>query len=344
MARQHRWAIGLATGMGIGGFLATSGVVVLANHFVEKLSLPHIHPDERLFSFRLPSATSEPPLAFQRPVTFRTTDGKVLRGDFWAQSQPAPTIIVCHGYRVSRDLLRPVAALEYAGGFNVLLFDFRGHGESESVITSAGSAEVRDLEAALDVAVLQPETLPGKVVIHGFSMGAAVALLMQPRPEVAAIVADSPYARLDKVIQHVVQLELLYRARRWKTPFCYLNRIFPAISWAIVEAAQAVFFARFHSRLIVSPAANLRRWSTCWRKAPSLRCPYPPILLIHGQADMAIPFAHALRLAARAREQQIPLDTYFVADAGHCDAYSRDPEGYTQALRRFISHCLGSLA
>lgn len=344
MAGRRRWAVGLAASLGFAGLLTTSGVVFLANHFVEELSLPHISPDERLFSFKLPAKGPEPPLDHQRPVTFRTVDGKVLRGDFWAQPQPAPTIIICHGYRVSRETLRPVASLEYARGFNVLLFDFRGHGESESVNTSAGNAEVRDLEAALDVAILQRETLPGKIVIHGFSMGAAVALLMRPRPEIAAIIADSPYARLDEVIQHVIQLELAQRASTWKTPFSYLRNAFPALSWLVVAASQAVFFARFRHRLLVSPAATLRRWSASWRKAPASCCPYPPILLIHSQGDRAIPFAHACRLVEQARAQQIPLETYFVTDVGHCGAYGLDPESYTQALSRFLTPYLGSFA
>lgn len=344
MECRRRLAVGLAVSLGLAGLVTTSGVVFLANHFVEELSLPHVCPDERHFTFTLPPGGGEPPLVCQRPVTFRTIDGKILRGDFWAQPQPSPTMIICHGYRVTRETLRPVASLEYARGFNVLFFDFRGHGESESVNTSAGNAEVHDLEAALDVAVLQPETLSGKIVIHGFSMGAAVALLMRPRPEVAAIVADSPYARLDRVIQSVVQLELAQRACAWKTPFRYLRRSFPALSWLITAASQAVFFARFRHRLLASPVVALRRWSAAWRKAPARCCPYPPILLIHSQTDRAIPFAHARRLAEQARAQQIPLETYFVADVGHCGAYGLDPEGYTQMLRRFLAPYLETFA
>jgi alpha-beta hydrolase superfamily lysophospholipase len=344
MESRHRLAAGLAVSLGLAGLVTTSSVVFLANHFVEELSLPHVCPDERHFTFTLPPGGGEPPLACQRPVTFRTIDGKILRGDFWAQPQPSSTMIICHGYRVTRETLRPVASLEYARGFNVFFFDFRGHGESESVNTSAGYAEVHDLEAALDVAVLQPETLPGKIVIHGFSMGAAVALLMRPRPEVAAIIADSPYARLDQVIRSVVQFELVQRACAWKTPFRYLRRSFPALSWLITAVSQAVFLARFRHRLLASPAVALRRWSAAWRKAPTRRYPYPPILLIHSQADPAIPFAHARRLAEQARAQHIPLETYFVADASHCGAYGLDPEGYIQALRRFLTPYLGAFA
>jgi uncharacterized protein len=70
-------------------------------------------------------------------------------------------------------------------GCNLLLFDFRGHGQGDSATISLGNAEVRDLQAAITVASEQPETLPGTVIIHGFSMEAAVALLIPPRPEIA---------------------------------------------------------------------------------------------------------------------------------------------------------------
>ncbi len=74
-------------------------------------------------------------------------------------------------------------------GCNLLLFDFRGHGQSDRATMSLGNAEVRDLQAAITVASQQPETLPGTVILRGFSMGAAFALLIPPRPEVGD---DSP--------------------------------------------------------------------------------------------------------------------------------------------------------
>lgn len=341
MAGPHRWPRGLAASAGVLGLLATSGVVFLANHFIEELSLPHIPPDERFFSFKLPAMAEEPPASLQRAVTFRTTDGKVLRGDFWAQPTPAPTVVICHGYRITRAVLRPVAALEYAHGLNILLFDFRGHGDSESVITSGGNAEVRDLEAALNVAIAQPETLPGKVVIHGFSMGAAIALLMKPRPEIAAIVADSPYARLDDILQRMIQFQLASHMSGWKPPFHRVKNAVPALSWLLLATSRAVFLARFRHTLIASPEASLRRWQARRRGERAPACPYPPILLIHGLEDQAIPIAHARKLVEQARAQEIPLETYFVEDAGHCAAYGIDPERYIAVFRRFIARPLG---
>src|SRR5258708_7790720 len=208
MFGQHKWALGVASGMGVISIAATSGLAILAHYFVDQLSRPHTLPDQDFFTWKLPHPEPEPPASQKRSLLFRTSDGKLLSGDFWAQSHPAPTVIICHGYRITRTYLRPVAALEYKYGYNILLFDFRGHGESESVATSGGNAEVHDLEAALTVASQQPETLPGKIVIHGFSMGAAIALLTSPRPGLPAILSHSPYPRLDDILRQFVRSQL----------------------------------------------------------------------------------------------------------------------------------------
>jgi uncharacterized protein len=228
------------------GLAATSGMLALANRFIDELSRPHQELDETQLpaqvaaGWRMPEGIVEPPIALQRPLAFQAANGLRLRGEFWAQPQPAPTIVLCHGYRTSRVRLRPVAALEYAHGFNVFLFDFRGHGESAHVPTTGGVAEVRDLEAALGVAVAQPETQPGRVILHGFSMGAAIALLAPPHPDVAAIIADSSYARLDAILRHYVRLTLASGSARWRPQLRELSRLFPLLAWGAVSASAAL--------------------------------------------------------------------------------------------------------
>src|SRR5258708_20346127 len=100
MTMRHRLTVGLVTGLGVVCILTTSSVVYLANHFVELLSQPHTRLDEKLFHFTLPPVTTEPPQTLQRPIIFRTTDGLVLRGDFWAQPHPAPPVIIRHALPV----------------------------------------------------------------------------------------------------------------------------------------------------------------------------------------------------------------------------------------------------
>lgn len=341
MSVQHRWVFGIAAGIGALGLAATSSLIMLAHRFVEELSRPHSQLDEERITWTLPDSEPEPPALHQRPVLFHSADGTLLSGTFWAQPQPAPTIVICHGYRFNRTQLRPVAALEYKYGYNVLLFDFRGHGESESVAISGGNAEIRDLEATLTVARQQPETLPGKIIVHGFSMGASVALLTDPQPGVAAIVVDSPYARLDEILQRIMHWQLTKDSTAW-TPFLQqpLRSTFHSLIRATFMVSTVVFRLRFGHALNARPDTSFKRWQA--RSKGLIRKSYPPILLIHGLKDNAIPITHAHQIVTQAQAHNITLETYFVEDADHCGAYGYDPQQYIQVLQRFITQNLGN--
>ncbi|GCE46659.1 alpha/beta hydrolase family protein [Thermosporothrix hazakensis] len=338
MSGRHRWAIGVATSTGILGLTMTSGLAMLANHFVKELSRPHAVLNEAEFSWITPAPLPEPPYTLQRPLLFQTTDGALISGEFWAQPEPAPTIVLCHGYRISRLHLRSVASLEYARGYNVLCFDFRGHGTSDSVITSGGNAEVRDLEAAIMAASRQPETIPGRIILHGFSMGAAVALLTPPGPEVAAIIADSPYARSDDIIRRIVQFQLMEHSNHWPTLARRLNALFSPLAWATVAMSAVVFRLRFGYGFVARP--RFKRWKALLEGATQPRT--TPILLIHARGDQLIPIQHAYRLATEAKANDIPLETYFVDAIGHCSAYGYNPTQYDMVLRTFLERHLQS--
>src|SRR5213080_3707934 len=315
MFGQHRWTFGVATSKSILGLTATSGFIMLANHFVNQFSHPHVIPELEELNVDVSYNETEPPHAFQRPLVFQARDGTLLRGELWAQPAPAPTIIICHGYRGSRAQLRSGAAVEYKFGYNVLLFDFRGHGDSDSVRTSGGNAEVRDLEAAIAVAGMQPETLPNTIIIHGFSMGAAIALLLPPHREVAAIIADSPFARSDEILRRLVKYHLTTKLRQLRT-------LIPAVAWMIVATAVIVYRMRFGHTFVARPDATFKRWVRRARRARVAQQPcHIPILLIHALGDELIPITHAHRLVAMAQAHGIPLETYFVDHSIHCGAY-----------------------
>jgi uncharacterized protein len=335
---KHRWALNLSTSIGVLGLAATSGLVVLAHHFVDELSRPHALPDETLFEWKVPDPSPEPPASYRRSLTFYTSDGTFLRGEFWAQPRPAPTVIMCHGYRITRSYLYPVAALQYKLGYNVLLFDFRGHGESESKATTGGNAEVRDLQAALMAASQQTETIPGKIIIYGFSMGAAVALLTPPHPQVAAIIVDSPYARSDEVLRRFVHWHLMM-ATSSRPSLRRVRHAFPALAWATVATSTIVFRLRYGHAMVARPDASFKRWKALSKTA--LRPDYTPILLIHDEKDPLIPITHAHQIVAKARTYNIPVETYYVDHAVHCGAYGYNPEQYVMVIQEFLARHLG---
>jgi len=339
MDGQHRWAIGIATSTaGILG-LAASGLALVAHFFVEEFSRPHMLLPEAAITWGMPqSSPGAPPQSLQRSVLFNATDGTLLCGDFWAQPQPAPTVIVCHGYRISRSHLLPAVEIEYAHGYNVFFFDFRGHGDSDSVMTSAGNAEVYDLEAAIFVASRQPETLEGKIIIHGFSMGAAVALLTPPHRSVVAIIADSPYARSDDILRRLVAFRLHDAWMMHHVRLPLPSSLLTFFSWCIVSMSRLLFRLRFGYNVVARPDTSFRRWKQCAKKA--LQQHAIPILLIHASGDDLIPFNHAQQIAAAARAHGVMLETYFVDANVHCGAYGRDPLAYDRVVQAFLARHL----
>ncbi len=104
MSGRDRLLVGFAGGAGVLGLTVTSGLAVLANRFIGELSRPHTLLDESLFTWKMPFGNADPPLAQQRSLLFETADGTLLSGDFWAQPRPAPTVVLCHGYRTSRAI------------------------------------------------------------------------------------------------------------------------------------------------------------------------------------------------------------------------------------------------
>jgi alpha-beta hydrolase superfamily lysophospholipase len=103
-------------------------------------------------------------------------------------------IVIAHGFTSGKNEVQQVRlAEEFAGGdWDVISFDFRGHGESGGTCTF-GQEETRDLKAVLDYANEKYE----KVGLIGFSMGAATSIIeVSEHKNADAVIAVSPYADL----------------------------------------------------------------------------------------------------------------------------------------------------
>jgi hypothetical protein len=162
---------------------------------------------------------------------------------------------------------------------------------------------------------------------------------MPPHPDVVAIMADSPYAHLDSILQSFVHWQLMEKTRSWPRSLRWSRMTFHAISWGTVAVSGPIYLLLFRQRLMAHPAGSMKRWHTSLRKIRDFRI--PPVLLIHGTADKFIPFTHALQIIEQARKHNIPLQTYFAEGSNHCGAYGDDPEKYIETLRLFVAQYLG---
>jgi hypothetical protein len=127
-------------------------------------------------------------------VFFPTRDGLTLHGWFLpAQGAPRGTVVHFHGN--AANVSGHVGLVEWLprAGYHVLMFDYRGYGKSPGRVTRAGT--ILDGHAALDYALARPETHGLPVFFYGQSLGGAVAVVVAAeRPEVRAVVAESPFS------------------------------------------------------------------------------------------------------------------------------------------------------
>jgi len=197
-------------------------------------------------------------------VSFPTEDGIELKGWFLPSLDPEAemTVVLLHGYPADKgDVLHRAEIL--IDSFDVFLFDFRYLGESGGKFTTLGALEQRDLHAALDF--LEKEKGIKKVALWGYSMGAAVSIMVAPeRDIVRGVVSDSSYSDLRSMATGL-----------HRPPF--LGRI---LDEAVLLWGR-VFFGIKPSD--VSPI----------KAAPFIEV---PVFMVHSRGDKIIPIEQAFKL------------------------------------------------
>lgn len=239
------------------------------------------------------------------PVSFRADDGVTLRG-WWFTRPESDRVAICYtGHRGTKSDLLGIGSGLWRAGMNVLLFDFRGLGESDLAPLSVGHNEQVDARAAVRFA---RGRLPGaRIGLVGYSMGAALAILTAATdPTVRAVVADSSYASLRDVVAHG------YRRRRAPTQLLALADLMN--NWRYGYSFGA-----------------LRPVAVIDKVAPR------PLLIIHGEDDAVTPVEQAQQLYAASAE---PKELWIVPGAPHAGAYFADRQGYVERVAAFLERGL----
>jgi uncharacterized protein len=129
------------------------------------------------------------------PVTFRSADDVTLHGWFFPSPQPAAmTMLVCNGNAGNLAYRAGLASALRASGMNVLLFDYRGYGDSTGAPTESGLAA--DSRAARAYLLQRADTQRSRLVYFGESLGAAVAIELAAALPPEALVLRSPFTSM----------------------------------------------------------------------------------------------------------------------------------------------------
>jgi len=134
-------------------------------------------------------------------VTFTDSDGVTLSG-WWlpVKGKPQGTVILTHGVFKNRQQVLGRAAFLWKLGYQVLLFDLRGNGQSGPSPVSGGLLESGDFLAAESFLEAKHQ-LKKPVVFFGFSLGAMCALRAGvSAPQLDAIIADGPLANVKSYV------------------------------------------------------------------------------------------------------------------------------------------------
>lgn len=118
--------------------------------------------------------------------------------------------IVIHGYQSKGYDMVIIAKMYSDLGFQVLLIDQRGHGESEGKFTSVGFYESMDLKKWLHFST-RTYGSDIQILLHGVSMGASTAVLATQYPEIKHVkmmVLDSVFTNFRSSVN--LQAKKLY--------------------------------------------------------------------------------------------------------------------------------------
>ena len=169
--------------------------------------------------------------------------------------------IVVHGYTSEGNLLSSKAKYFYEIGYNVLVPDLRGHGNSQGDYIGMGWDDRLDIMDWIDYIV---ENNPNaEIALHGTSMGSATVLMVsgEKLPEnVKAIVADCGYTSV------------------WDEFSYQLKSLFNLPSFPVMNLSNMVTMVRAGYSLKDASAIEQVKKATV------------PILYVHGDEDDFVPY------------------------------------------------------
>lgn len=130
-------------------------------------------------------------------VSLVTSDGVTLSAWYIPSDQSRGVVLFCHGNAGNISGRLDSIQIFNRLGLDVLIFDYRGYGESQGTPDEAGT--YRDAEAAWRYLVETRGVDPGRVIVFGRSLGGAVAAWLAERHTPAMLILESSFVSLADV-------------------------------------------------------------------------------------------------------------------------------------------------
>lgn len=203
-----------------------------------------------------------------------------------SDTPPLGTVVVLHGFEMSKEIMGAFAALMADAGFDVILVDLPGHGASSGDYLTWGVREAPALNALRHH--LEGNGAARPLIGFGVSLGGSVALRAAAlEPGWDAVVAQQPFEDPARVIPNFRAMAPAWM--RW------------LISERRVERAATLAERRAEFRFADA------------RLAPLLEGYAVPTLIEHGRYDRLVPVSESEAIAAAAPDAV----TLMISDGDH---------------------------
>lgn len=238
-------------------------------------------------------------------VSLKTKDGLALSAWYIPGKSKSSGIVMVHGRNASRhEALRDVPSL-HSEGHNLLLIDLRHTGKSEVSFISMGFHERLDVHAAVDY--LSNDKSLSNIGVVGYSMGAATTIMaMAENATIKAGWFDSAFSDFDTIIR-----ERFIQDYGFEIPDVMMEIV------RFTYEARGNLNSQFPSPIEVVGDIAPR-----------------PIMIVHGTADVVVPFHHGEDLYAAAKE---PKQNWFIPGGHHTMAWQADKEKAHSLITEFFA-------
>ncbi len=233
-----------------------------------------------------------------------TFDNLNLKARYFKGTAEHKWVIVVHGYTSVGWHMSAFAKEYLSKGYSVLMPDLRGHGISEGEYATMGYYDSVDIiEWIYEIIKKDPEAC---IVLHGVSMGAATVMMVTGEDipvHVKCVIEDCGYTSVWEVFKH------------------NMKRMFKLPAFPILYTANIISSAKIKMDFKeVSPLKAVSNSKT-------------PILFIHGDQDVLVPFKMLNILYENASCEK---DYLVIKGAVHGEASAKEPDTYYEKVSGFI--------
>jgi len=158
-------------------------------------------------------------------LRLQTADGYSIAAWFLPAHKGRNVILFCHGNGGNISHRLTFAQILHDQGYSILLFDYRGYGESEGVPSEEGT--YADAMAAWDYLTQRKGFSSSDIVIQGRSLGGAVAANLASQVKPSALILESTFTSLPDIASDICPVAPV----RMLLEYSYdTNKLLPGIS------------------------------------------------------------------------------------------------------------------